>query len=80
MGGPDMVCSVCGMGCDVAFELIRNVNGVQQRRLLCFPCLSSEGERVMNARRKECPTCKTPPTDHEMGVREFLKCVNGHKW
>lgn len=77
-----MICSMCGQPMELGLPVMRNVQGGQpQQRLLCFPCLSSEAEKIMRPRQNACPYCKDPPTGEDRsGVREMLTCANGHKW
>ena len=77
-----MTCTMCNLAMDLGIEVVRAVKDqAPQKRLICFPCLTVEAERIMRPRMHACPICKTPPTGEERdAVREFLVCANGHKW
>lgn len=77
-----MTCNICGLPVLWTFELIQNVGGVgPQKKLVCFPCLTSLGEQLIRDWRRECPTCHQAPTGMSPGAgRDYQSCTNGHLW
>lgn len=75
-----MICQHCNLPFPMLFVMVQTTGGAQQK-LICFPCLTALGEKMMAEWKKACPTCKEPVNGDVQGaVRWMNTCAKGHQW